>query len=94
MQAHGLGPVLLSATPFACHFPHHTRLLVLAGANRRLPLGLYAAQMVLNLIWQPLFFKVRAPAFALIIVVLHQGRAARITLNTSRAVQDQLCAFG
>lgn len=48
--------------------------------NRKLPLGLYAGQLLLNLIWQPIFFKAHRPDVALVDSAACLGVAAAATV--------------
>lgn len=58
------------------------------GADRKLPLGLYAAQLVFNLAWQPLFFKLHRPDIALADSAVMLGLAAAAGVTMTQAVGD------
>eukprot|EP00199_Chlamydomonas_sp_CCMP681_P006180 CAMPEP_0119101036 /NCGR_PEP_ID=MMETSP1180-20130426/171_1 /TAXON_ID=3052 ORGANISM="Chlamydomonas cf sp, Strain CCMP681" /NCGR_SAMPLE_ID=MMETSP1180 /ASSEMBLY_ACC=CAM_ASM_000741 /LENGTH=195 /DNA_ID=CAMNT_0007085063 /DNA_START=44 /DNA_END=631 /DNA_ORIENTATION=+ len=57
------------------------------GPERKLPLALYGAQLILNLIWQPLMFKAHRPDAALVDAVAMLGMSAAATVAMTRAVE-------
>mmetsp|Transcript_9752 Transcript_9752/g.24274 ORF Transcript_9752/g.24274 Transcript_9752/m.24274 type:complete len:207 (+) Transcript_9752:55-675(+) len=62
------------------------------GTKKRLPLALYGAQLLLNLAWQPIFFKAHRPDIALADSAAMLGTAAAATVAMTRVAGDHKAA--
>ncbi|KAL6760502.1 hypothetical protein V8C86DRAFT_2553378 [Haematococcus lacustris] len=62
------------------------------GADRKLPLALYGAQLALNFAWQPLMFKAHRPDLALVDSTAMLGLATAATVAMSKAAGDKKAA--
>lgn len=60
----------------------------LKGAKRTVPLSLYGAQLLLNLAWQPIMFKLKRPDIALVDSCLMTGVATAATVTMAMAGQN------
>ncbi|GFH16392.1 uncharacterized protein HaLaN_12804, partial [Haematococcus lacustris] len=67
-------------------------VLACAGADRKLPLALYGAQLALNFAWQPLMFKAHRPDLALVDSTAMLGLATAATVAMSKAAGDKKAA--
>lgn len=85
----GVWPLLYAAQGAASWFVWKNTKAPGLQKNRRLPLALYGAQLVLNLIWQPIMFRFKRPDVALADSTAMVGLATAATVAMTRAAGDR-----
>lgn len=98
-----LSPLEMSSKAYTMVKITHTltHSLHIAG-ERRLPLALYGAQLLLNIAWQPLFFNLKRPDVALVDsagACVRRGCLQIQTFNDDQVAADSkhthiICLFG